>query len=124
MSTNPTPNPLEFLGHLMQGQARELSANEQQILQLLGIKGAVGPLEALLSGRSAAETIPDIATGFVQGTDVVAKAARAQVEQALPVVVPEELKPLLKKLSMLNSDGLKQLETYLNFLISQGGLSK
>jgi hypothetical protein len=91
---------------------------------LFGIKGAVGPLEALLSGRTPAETIPEIATGLVQGTDVVAKAARAQVEQSLPVVVPEELKPLLKKLAMLNADGLQQLETYLNFLISQNSLSK
>lgn len=108
----------------MLGRAKEVGVTEQQIFQLFGIKGAVGPLEALLSGRTAAETIPEIATGLVQGTDVVAKAARAQVEQALPVVVPDAIKPLLKKLSMLNPEGLKQLETYLNFLIAQGGLCK
>ncbi|MEB3195737.1 MAG: hypothetical protein VKP62_00895 [Candidatus Sericytochromatia bacterium] len=118
------PNPIELLGAFMASRAREVGVTEQQILQMLGIKGAVGPLEALLSGRPAAETIPDLASGLVQGTDVVAKAARQHVEQAMPIVVPEELKSLLKKLEMLNADGLKQLETYLNFLISQGALTK
>ncbi|MEB3330517.1 MAG: hypothetical protein VKQ33_14930 [Candidatus Sericytochromatia bacterium] len=121
MTANPGPqHPFDHLATFLAGRARELGVTEQQLFHLLGIKGAVGPLEALLSGRPAAQTLPELANNLLGGTDAVAKVARQQVEQALPVVVMDELKPLLKKVSLLNEEGLKQLETYVNFLITQG----
>ncbi|MEB3220778.1 MAG: hypothetical protein VKS61_01745 [Candidatus Sericytochromatia bacterium] len=125
MTANQGPqNPLDQLATFLTGRARDIGVTEQQLFHLLGIKGAVGPFEALLSGRPAAETLPDLASNILGGTDAVAKVARQHVEQAIPVVVMDELKPLLKKLSLLNEEGLKQLETYVNFLITQGHTKK
>jgi hypothetical protein len=117
-------NPLEHLTAFLAGRAREIGVTEQQLLHMLGIKGAVGPLEALLTVRPGAQTLPELANNLLGGTDAVAKAARQQVEQAIPVVVMDELKPLIKKVSLLNDEGLKQLETYVNFLITQGHTKK
>ena len=126
MST-PSPGPqhaLEQLATFMMSRARDVGVTEGQILQLLGFRNSVGPIETLLSGRPPAETIPEIAHGIREGTDAVAKAARQQVEQAIPMVVLDELKPMLRKMTMLNDEGLKHLDIYLNFLISQGFIKK
>jgi hypothetical protein len=125
MTANPgPPNPLDQLATFLAGRARDLGVTEQQLFHLLGIKGAVGPLETLLSGRPASQTLPELANNILGGTDAVAKVARQQVEQHIPLVVMDELKPLIKKLSLLNEEGLKQLETYVNFLITQGHTKK
>lgn len=120
--SSPTPqSPLiDQMATFMMSRAREVGVTEQQILQLLGFRGGVGPLETLLSGRPAAQTIPEIAAGIKEGTDEVLKLTKAQVEQAIPVVVLDELKPLIKKMAMLSPEGLKHLDVYTNFLISQG----
>jgi hypothetical protein len=128
MST-PTPGPgpqqaLEHLAGFMMARARDVGVTEGQILQLLGFRNSVGPIETLLSGRPPSETIPEIAQGIMDGTDAVAKAAKQQVEQAIPIVVMDELKPLLRKMSMLDAEGVKHLDVYLNFIISQGYIKK
>ena len=100
------------------------SRGEGQILQLLGVRAA-GPLETLFnSGRPPQETIPEVVQGARDSADGAIKAARQQVEQAIPVMVLDELKPTVRKLGMLNDEGLKHLDVYLNFLISQGFIKK
>lgn len=118
------PSPLEQMANFMIGRAKDVGVSEQQILQLLGFKNGVGPLETLLSGRPPSETIPEIAAGIQAGTGEVIKMTKAQVEQAIPLVVLDEFKPLIKKLSMLNEEGLRHLDVYVNFLISQGMTKK
>lgn len=126
MSTQP-PGPqqaLDQLASFMMARARDVGVTEGQILQLLGFRNSVGPIETLLSGRPASETIPEIAHGIMEGTDAVAKAARKQVEEAIPIVVLDQLKPIIRKMSMLDDEGLKHLDVYLNFVISQGFIKK
>ncbi len=124
-TSSPGPqHALDQLATFMMARARDVGVTEGQILQLLGFRNSVGPIETLLSGRPASETIPEIAHGIMEGTDAVAKAARHQVEQAIPIVVVDEMKPMLRKMTMLNDDGLKHLDIYLNFLISQGFIKK
>ncbi|HEY9721793.1 MAG TPA: hypothetical protein V6D47_07250, partial [Oscillatoriaceae cyanobacterium] len=117
--SSQSPSPFEHVASFMLSRAREVGVTENQILQLLGFKGGVGPIEALLSGRPPHETIPEIAAGIKEGTDEVFKMARGQVEQAIPMVVQDELKPFLRKAAMLTPDGLAHLDVYLNFLITQ-----
>ena len=126
MSSNH-PNPasaLDQLAGFMIARARDVGVTESQILHLLGFRGAAGPIETLLSGRSPAETIPEVVSGIREGTDGVVKAARQQVEQAIPIVVMDELKPLIRKMGMLDDEGVKHLDVYLNFLVSQGFIKK
>lgn len=124
-SNSPNPlTPLEQAAAFMVSRARDVGVTEHQILQLLGFRGAVGPLETLLSGRPPAETLPEIAAGIKEGTDEVLKMTKQSVEQAIPIVVIDQLKPMLRKMSMLNEDGLKALDVYINFLISQGMIKK
>lgn len=126
MST-PSPNQpgaLEQMATFMMSRARDVGVTEGQILQLLGFKGGVGPLETLLSGRPPMETLPEIAAGIREGTDEVLKMTKASVEQAIPIVVLDELKPIIRKMSVLDSTGLAHLDVYLNFLISQGFVKK
>lgn len=113
-------SPFDHLARFWMQRAREVGVTEQQVLQMLGFKAGVGPLETLLSGRPASETLPEIAQGIVDGTGEVIKATRGQVEAALPVVIPEEHKTIVKKLHLLDGEGLRQLDVYLNFLIAQG----
>lgn len=113
------PSPFDHLAQFWLQRAKEVGVTEQQVLQMLGFKGGVGPLETLLSGRPASETLPEIAQGIVDGTGEVLKATKGQVEAALPVVVPDEHKAIVKKLHLLDAEGLNQLEVYLNFLIAQ-----
>ena len=121
MSANSSSSsPLEQVASFMLSRARDVGVTESQILQLLGFKGSIGPIETLLSGRPPTETIPEIAAGIKEGTDEVLKMTRQQVESAIPIVVLDELKPLIRKLSVLDADGLKALDVYVNFLISQG----
>jgi hypothetical protein len=131
MST-PTPpagsnpnNALDQVATFMLARARDVGVTESQILQLLGFRNAAGPIETLFnSGRSPQETIPEVVQGARDSADGALKAARQQVEQAIPVVVVDELKPTVRKLGMLNDEGVKQLDVYLNFLISQGFIKK
>lgn len=127
MST-PAPggpnSPLDNIATFMLARARDVGVTEGQILQLLGFRNAVGPIETIFSGRSPQETIPEVAQGVRDSADGVVKAARQQVEQAIPVVVVDELKPTVRKLGMLNDEGVKHLDVYLNFLISQGYIKK
>lgn len=118
--TNPNNNPVEQMAAFMMSRARDVGVTEHQILQLLGFKGGVGPLETLLSGRPPTETIPEIAAGIKEGTDEVLKMTKAQVQSAIPMVILDELKPIIRKLAMLNDEGIQHLDLYLNFLISQG----
>jgi hypothetical protein len=118
------PNALEQVAGFMLSRARDVGVTESQILQLLGFKGGVGPLETLLSGRPPAETIPEIAQGIAQGTDEVFKMTKGAVEQAIPIVVLDQLKPVIRKLSVLDAEGMRHLDVYLNFLISQGFVKK
>ncbi len=126
MTTPPTGgfSPIEQTLAYMIGRARDVGVTEGQILQMLGFKGGVGPIETLLSGRPAAETIPEIAQGIMEGTGGMLKITRDQVEQAIPLMVTDELKPVLRKMTMLNSEGLRHLDVYCNFLISQGYIKK
>lgn len=126
MSSNTPPNnsPLEQMAAFMISRARDVGVTEKQVLQLLGFKGGIGPLETLLSGRPPTETIPEIAHGIKEGTDEVLKMTRAEVERAIPMVILDEHKGLIRKIGLLNDDGIKQLETYLNFLITQGMTKK
>ena len=129
MSSN-TPNPsnpvsaLEQAAAFMFSRARDVGVTEHQILQLLGYRGGAGPLETLLSGRPPIETIPEIAAGIKEGTDEVLKMTKAQVESAIPIVVTDDLKPVIRKMGVLNEEGLKHLDVYVNFLISQGFIKK
>lgn len=128
MST-PTPpsgsnNALDQVATFMLARARDVGVTEGQILQLLGFRNAAGPLETLFSGRPPQETIPEVAQGVRDSADGVVKAARQQVEQSMPVVVLDELKPTVRKLAMLNDVGVKHLDVYVNFLISQGYIKK
>jgi hypothetical protein len=82
------------------------------------------PLETLLSGRPPSETIPEIVGGIKEGTDEVLKMTKAQVESAIPVVTMDQLKPLIRKMGMLSDEGVKNLDVYINFLISQGMIKK
>lgn len=124
MTTPSNPGPIENLASFMIGQAKSAGLNENQILQLMGFRNGVGPLEALLSGRPASETIPEIARGVMTGTDEVLKLTKAQMESAMPVVVQDELKPITRKVAMLNEEGRKHLDVYLNFLMTQGFIKK
>lgn len=126
MSSNSpnTPSPLEQAAAFMVNRARDVGVTEHQILQLLGYRGGAGPLETLLSGRPPMETIPEIAAGIREGTDEVLKMTKAQVESAIPIVVTDELKPMIRKMGVLDGEGLKHLDVYLNFLISQGFIKK
>lgn len=124
MTNNNSNTPLENLGSFMLSRAREVGVTEGQILQLLGFRHGVGPIETLLSGRPPTETIPEIAQGIREGTGEVLSAAKAQVESAIPIVVLDELKPIIRKMAMLSPDGLKHLDVYVNFLISQGLIKK
>ena len=117
---NPGPGPVESLTSFMMARARDVGVSESQILQLLGYRSGVGPLETLLSGRPASQTMPEIAAGIAEGTGEVFKVAKATAEAAVPIMVVDNLKPLVRKMSILNPDGVKHLEVYLNFLISQG----
>ena len=129
MSSN-TPNPsnpvsaLEQAAAFMFSRARDVGVTEHQILQLLGNRGGAGPLETLLSGRPPIETIPEIAQGIREGTGEVIKMTKAQVESAIPIVVLDELKPIIRKMAMLSPDGLKHVDVYINFLISQDMIKK
>lgn len=118
------PGALEAMATFMLARARDVGVTESQILQLLGFKGGVGPIETLLSGRPPTETLPEIAAGIKEGTDEVLKLTKASVEQAIPIVVLDELKPTIRKMTMLNAEGLRQLDVYVNFLISQGFIKK
>src|SRR3954470_1859499 len=118
------PGALEAMATFMLARARDVGVTESQILQLLGFKGGVGPIETLLSGRPATETLPEIAAGIREGTGAVLKLTRSSVEQAIPIVVIDELKPTIRKMTMLNAVGLRQLDVYVNFLISQGFIKK
>lgn len=122
--SSQSPSPFEQVASFMLSRARDVGVTEGQILQLLGFKSGVGPLEALLSGRPPHETIPEIAAGIKEGTDEVLKMAKGQVEQAIPMVALDEFKPLLRKAAMLTPEGLAHLDVYLNFLISQGMIKK
>lgn len=125
MSNSSSSNsPLSQVASFMLNRAKEVGVTEHQILQLLGFKGGIGPLETLLSGRPPSETIPEIAQGIMDGTDEMLKMTKAQVEQAIPLVVLDELKPLIRKAGMLNAEGVQHLDIYLNFLISQGMIKK
>lgn len=127
MSTNPPPgqpSPLDNVASFMLSRARDVGVTEGQILQLLGFKAGIGPLETLLSGRPPAETIPEIAAGIKEGTDEMFKLTKQSAESAIPIVVFDELKPLIRKAAILNAEGLKHLDVYLNFLISQGYIKK
>lgn len=108
----------------MLARARDVGVTEGQILQLLGFKGGVGPIETLLSGRPPTETFPEIAQGIRDGTDEVMKLTKASVEQAIPMMVMDELKPMIRKMTMLSPEGLRHLDVYVNFLISQGLIKK
>jgi hypothetical protein len=108
----------------MMSRARDVGVSEGQILQLLGFKGAMGPIETLFSGRPTAETLPEIAAGIREGTDEVLKMTKQSVEQAIPIVVVDEMKPVIRKMSMLDATGLAHLNVYVNFLISQGFIKK
>lgn len=123
-SNTPQGTPLESLGSFMLSRAREVGVTEHQILQLLGFRHGVGPLETLLSGRPPTETIPEIAQGIREGTGEVIKATKAQVESAIPIVVLDELKPIIRKMAMLSPEGLKHVDVYINFLISQDLIKK
>ena len=92
MSSNTPPNnsPLEQMAAFMISRARDVGVTEKQVLQLLGFKGGIGPIETLLSGRPPTETIPEIAHGIKEGTDEVLKATRAEVERAIPMVILDE----------------------------------
>jgi hypothetical protein len=120
--SNP-PNALESVAMFMMSRARDVGVSEGQILQLLGFKG-LGPIETLFSGRPAAETLPEIAAGIREGTDEVFKMTKQSVEQAIPIMVIDEMKPVIRKMSMLNGTGLAHLDVYVNFLISQGFIKK
>lgn len=125
MSTpSNSPSALEQVAMFMLSRARDVGVTEGQILQLLGYKGGMGPLETLLSGRPPAETIPEIAQGIMEGTDEVIKLTKASVEQAIPIVVLDEMKPLIRKMTMLDAQGMQHLDVYINFLISQGFIKK
>jgi hypothetical protein len=124
MSSNSSSSPLEQVAAFMMSRARDVGVTETQILQLLGFKGGIGPLETLLSGRPPSETLPEIAAGIKEGTDEVLKMAKGQVESAIPLVILDELKPIIRKISMLSPDGLKHLDVYVNFLITQGMIKK
>jgi hypothetical protein len=124
-SNSPNSNsPLEQAAAFMISRARDVGVTEHQILQLLGYRGGAGPLETLLSGRPPTETIPEIAAGIKEGTDEVIKIAKGQVESAIPIVVTDDLKPVIRKMGVLSNDGLQHLDVYLNFLISQGFIKK
>lgn len=117
---NPGPGPVESLTGFMLARARDVGVTESQILQLLGYRSGVGPLETLLSGRPASQTVPEIAAGIAEGTGEVLKVAKATAEAAVPIMVVDNLKPLVRKMAILDAEGVKHLEVYLNFLISQG----
>lgn len=104
----------------MTARARDVGVTESQILQLLGYRSGVGPLETLLSGRPPTETVPEIAASIAEGTGEVFKVAKSTAEAAVPVMVLDQLKPMVRKMGMLNAEGVRHLEVYLNFLISQG----
>lgn len=114
------PGPVESLTGFMLARARDVGVSETQILQLLGYRSGVGPLETLLSGRPASQTMPEIAAGIAEGTGEVFKMAKATAEAAVPIMVVDNLKPLVRKMGILDPEGVKHLEVYLNFLISQG----
>lgn len=122
--TPPQPPLFDQMASFMMTRAREVGVTENQILQLLGFRGGVGPIETLLSGRPPSQTIPEIAAGIKQGSDEVLKMTKAQVEQAIPMVVIDELKPLIRKMAMLSPEGVQHLDVYINFLISQGMIKK
>ena len=42
----------------------------------------------------------------------------------IAIVVLDQLKPIIRKMSMLDDEGLKHLDVYLNFVISQGFIKK
>lgn len=117
---NTGPGPVESLTGFMLARARDVGVTESQILQLLGYRSGVGPLETLLSGRPASQTVPEIAAGIAEGTGEVLKVAKATAEAAVPIMVVDNLKPLVRKMAILDAEGVKHLEVYLNFLISQG----
>lgn len=120
---NSAPGPLEQMASFMVARARDVGVTESQVLQLLGFRNPVGPIETLLSGRPS-ETIPAIAKEVFGATDGVISATRQQVEQAIPIVVIDEMKPLIRKMSMLDAEGVRHLDVYLNFLVSQGFIKK
>jgi hypothetical protein len=126
MSSNPSLSAglVNQLAVFVSDRAREVGVTEGQILQLLGFRSGMGPLETLLSGRPASETIPEIAMGIKEGTDEVIKLTKAQVGQAIPMMVMDEFKPILRKMTLLNADGLGHLDVYLNFLMAQGFIKK
>ena len=117
-------NALDQVASFMLSRARDVGVTEGQILQLLGFKGAIGPVEALFSGRPVSETLPEMAASIMEGTDEVLKMTKPSAEQAIPVVVLDEAKPTVPKMMMLNAEGLAHLDVYVNFLISQGFIKK
>ncbi|MEI4896807.1 hypothetical protein Q8G71_36570, partial [Klebsiella pneumoniae] len=81
-SNSPNRSALEQMASFMMNRARDVGVTESQILQLLGFRAGVGPIETLFSGRPPSETLPEIAAGIKEGTDEVLKLTRNQVEQA------------------------------------------
>ena len=115
--------PVQQAASFMLSRAKDVGVTEHQILQLLGFRGAVGPLETLLSGRPPTETIPEIAAGIKEGTDEVLKITKAQVESAIPVVTMDQLKPLIRKMGMLSDEGVKNLDVHrVEFRVAQTDL--